>query len=479
MLSAALRRLHLQGILPTGALLILSACGGGGSAAGFGPEAASLALVASSSQSEPAQPESPAVHQPVPGKKPASHAVGGTIVDLKSDGLVLQNMGGDDLKIPPEATSFSFSTPVAEHGAFSVSIRSQPAGWKQACRVDSPAGVIEDHDVTTVRVICTEAHTKTTFLAGGAEQPGSSNGVGTQASFDTPQGIAIDSKGNLYVVDQGNAMIRKVTPQGEVSTVAGSLTRGHSNGVGVAATFNDPRAIAIDRHDNLYVADDNSVRKITPQNEVTTLAGSSDGDWKDAAGTDARFWNVYGIAVDGNDDIYVVDQGNAAIRKITPNGVVTTMTGRLSTGTSIDGPVEQATFVKPEWIAIGPSGTLYVTEEDRIRKISNGSVSTVTAPDGSTLSIYASAIAAGRDGTVYVAQAWSPPSDLRIKILELSPTGAISTLNDFAGGPVRPTLYYPFCASLAIDARDALYVGICKNGSIQKLEPVASPSSPS
>lgn len=196
--------------------------------------------------------------------------------------------------------------------------------------------------------------------------------VSTLASgFSNPFGLTVDSSGNVYVADQGNNVIKKITPQGVVTIFAGSGSSGFSDGTGVNATFSGPYGISIDSSGNLYVADtgNKSIRKITPDSVVSTLAGNGTSGTADGSGSNARFNDCQGIVVDSFGTIYVADTGNRRIRKITSSGVVSTIAGS-SPGFS-NGTGTNATFNWPVAITIDSSGNLYVTDSDslRIRKI--------------------------------------------------------------------------------------------------------------
>ncbi|MBD1394155.1 MBG domain-containing protein [Mucilaginibacter glaciei] len=169
-----------------------------------------------------------------------------------------------------------------------------------------------------------------TTLAGQPTK-GSANGQGAAASFNYPAGIAVDKAGNVYVADFGNNMIRKITPTGLVTTLAGQLNAGRANGQGTAASFTLPNSVAIDKDGNLIVADtyNNLIRKITPAGLVTTLAGSGSPGLRDGTGTAAAFRAPYSVAVNSAGYIYVADQGNKCIRGITPSGIVKTITDTI------------------------------------------------------------------------------------------------------------------------------------------------------
>jgi sugar lactone lactonase YvrE len=215
-----------------------------------------------------------------------------------------------------------------------------------------------------------------TTLAGSTF--GYADGVGTSAQFYYPNGVAVDGTGNVYVTDSFNHRIRKITPQGIVSTIAGSGVAGFANGTGVAAQFNYPRGIVIDSSGNLYIADTSNhrIRKITSTGVVTTIAGSGIAGLINSSGTSARFNNPRGVTIDNFGNIYVADSSNHCIRKITPSGSVTTFAGTGTIG-SDDGVFGR--FNQPYGVACDSSGLIYVADSfnNKIRKINSlGIVST-------------------------------------------------------------------------------------------------------
>jgi sugar lactone lactonase YvrE len=161
------------------------------------------------------------------------------------------------------------------------------------------------------------------------------DGVGTVASFSRPEGIAVDGSGNVYLADTYNQRVRKVTTSGVVSTLAGSGTYGFVNGVATAARFTFPRGIALDGNGNLYVVDTAAIRKISPTGLVSTFAGSDTLGYADGVGSTARFRHPSGVALDGNGNIYVADEGNNRIRKISILGIFT-INPALPAGLAID-----------------------------------------------------------------------------------------------------------------------------------------------
>ena len=249
-----------------------------------------------------------------------------------------------------------------------------------------------------------------TTIAGSTK--GFADGTGTAAQFYFPTDLAVDASGNIYVVDQSNHKIRKISPTGAVTSFAGS-TSGFADGTGSAAKFNYPSGVTVDASGNVYVGDEGNVkiRKITPAGEVTTLAGSTVG-FADGPGVTAKFQNPTGLAVDATGNVYVADGGNHKIRKITPAGDVTTLAG--STIGYTDGTSMLAKFNNPTDVTLDASDNVYVADYSnyKIRKITPGGAVTTLAgstagfADGTGIAAqfnYPSRVAVDASGTIYVA----------------------------------------------------------------------------
>jgi sugar lactone lactonase YvrE len=225
------------------------------------------------------------------------------------------------------------------------------------------------------------------FFIGGITAGGTVStlaGDGTTTVFNTPCGVAVDKDGNVYVADWNNHRIRKVTSTGTVSTLAGSNAGlagfGFADNTGTAARFNYPYGLAVAASGDVFVADgfNHRIRKITSSGAVSTFAGSTDG-FNDATGTSAKFFYPMGVAIDAAGNLYITDGNNYRIRKISADGVVTTLAGSGSGGFN-DGAGAGAKFDFPRGIAVTASGDVFVADwnNHRIRKITPaGVVSTV------------------------------------------------------------------------------------------------------
>ncbi|WP_339605846.1 Ig-like domain-containing protein [uncultured Roseivirga sp.] len=307
-----------------------------------------------------------------------------------------------------------------------------------------------DNDVVTV-----SATTKPNWLTlklienevsnlAGTDNYASVDGTGIGANFHMPDDIVLDASGNMYVSDFGSNKIRKITPIGVVTTLAGSGVTGSSNGNGVNASFNHPRGLAIDATGNVFVADrdNNVIRKITPSGDVTTYAGSGAWGSTNGASGSARFNSPNGVAVDASGNLFVTDGNNNLIRKIDTNGNVSSF----------------ASVANPFGIAIDAAGNLYVTERDNdlVRKIApNGVVTTLAgtgasgSADGPGLSAsfnYPSGITVDASGNVYVADKSNN------KIRKIAPNGEVTTVAFVADA-----------TGIAVDVSGVMYASTGRN----------------
>ncbi|MGA2082747.1 MAG: NHL repeat-containing protein [Holophaga sp.] len=306
----------------------------------------------------------------------------------------------------------------------------------------------------------------------------------TPPMFQAPTSVAVDGSGNVYLADTGNHVIRKITQDGVVATLAGTPgQQGSADGPGQSALFNGPNGIAIDTLGNLYVADsgNSTIRKITPGGMVSTLAGTS-GQLGSADGTgpDASFWWPFGVAVDGSGAVYVADTSNSSIRKITAGGVVSTFAGTADKAGSADGQGTAATFSSPHSIVIDSSGNLFVADSgnNNIRRITpSGVVSTVAGTGvrgcddgpGIVATFFNPAgLALDGAGNLYVAD---PLNEVIRKITPaayvITIAGMPSQLGSTDGPVLAATFFHP--SGVAVDGSGNIYVADTLNGTIRKI----------
>lgn len=258
--------------------------------------------------------------------------------------------------------------------------------------VDAAGAIyVADREAHVVRKIDANGLVRT--LAGRFGVAGFVDGAGAAALFDLPSGIVVDRLGNVFVADTNNNRIRKISPAGVVSTFAGGA-QGNTDGLGAAARFTLPMGLAIDAADNLYCTDggNHTIRKITPGGEVTLLAGLAQSPGHvDGVGTGARFNMPSGIAVDRAGTIYVADANNHVIRRLSSEGAANTFTGEPGVSSVRDGPLATARFASPRRLALGADGNLFVASSFTVRRIgADGIVTTVVG--GSSSANFADAL---------------------------------------------------------------------------------------
>jgi len=332
---------------------------------------------------------------------------------------------------------------------------SLPVGGTTSLIFKNPIGVVMNStgtlyvaDTNNQVIRAVDSSGTATLFAGTVGVAGSANGTGSAAQFNSPQGLAIDSSGNIYVADYGNHLIRKITPSGVVTTLAGLAgSSGSTNGTGTAARFNHPIGVAVNSAGIVYVADcdNHQIRKITTGGVVTLFAGSSTLAFghADGTGSAATFRTPQGVAVDSAGNLFVADTGNNTIREITAAGVTTTLAGTANTYGSTDGTGSAARFDFPDNIVVDGAGNVYVTDDANctIRKItSTGVVTTLAGSAGTSGSAdgtggaatfhHPSGIAIDSSSNLYVAD-----YDNNL-IRKVTPAGVVTT---FAGVTAIPS----------------------------------------
>ncbi|HSD13827.1 MAG TPA: T9SS type A sorting domain-containing protein [Flavobacterium sp.] len=318
----------------------------------------------------------------------------------------------------------------------------------------------------------------TTFAGSGII--GATDAVGTAASFNYPTVVTADHLGNIIVVDRSNHKIRKISPDGTVTTIAGTGAIGALDGIGTSATFRYPDGAVVNSQGDIFISDqsNHTIRKIQTDGAVSTFAGSGVAGLLDGTGTAARFYYPAGMAIDGNDNIYVADYSNHSIRKITPGGVVTTYAGLGLAGIT-DGTIDVAKFNGPTGVGTDASGNVFVADygNHKIRKISvSGEVTTVAGAgsagnangSGASASFYHPAIVAvDSQNNLFVTDEGNN------KIRKISPAGDVTT---FAGtgvaganDAVASSATFRGPTGVCVDNQGTVYVADYLNHLIRKI----------
>ena len=414
---------------------------------------------------------------------PSTFSLTGSVSNLTASGLVLSN-GTDTVAVAPSATSVTFPTKMVSGTAYHVSIASQPQGFTDICVLNNGVGTVSNSGGPDIAIACHAARAVVTTFAGSGVM-GSTDGVGTAASFNSPGRLAVDASGNVYVADAGNNLIRKITPAGVVTTLAGSGVPGNKDGTGTAASFNSPGGVAVDTKGTVYVADsrNNLIRTITPTGVVTTLAGNGSYNSTNGIGAAASFAFPTDVTVDVAGNVYVADASNNMIRKINPAGLVTTYAGLGSPDIPAfgNGPAYAAAFRFPDGITVDATGNAYVadSQNNSIRKISvAGMVSSIAgdiyAKGGSANGVGTAAtlsapngVAVDVTGSVYVADSGNN------LIRKITAAGTVTTIagnasdSSINGTGVAASFRNP--VGLAMDASGNIYVSDSGSHLIRKI----------
>jgi hypothetical protein len=327
----------------------------------------------------------------------------------------------------------------------------------------------------------------------GATFIGANDGPANAARFFGPWGIAAASSGNVYVADTSNDTIRKISTNGTVTTLAGTPgLQGSTDSTNSAALFRLPYGIAVDASENIYVADElnQTIRKITVDGTVTTLAGlaRSSGN-ADGTNSSARFSFPTGLGLDASNNIYVCDSFNYTIRKVTPDGVVTTIAGKAGQIGSADGTNSAARFSAPWDVVADSTFNLFVTDRN------NGTIRKITA-DG-MVTTFAGLAGVGRDlvDGVGTNARFSLPTGIAIDkfnnlyvsdsyylnntIRKITPDGTVTTLGGMADGAfgagngAGPNARFNQPFAIAIDPNGTLFIADSNNHAIRRAVPLA------
>ncbi len=313
----------------------------------------------------------------------------------------------------------------------------------------------------------------------GSGSPGTEDGSALSATFSDPFGIAVDKRGNVIVADGGQSnRLRRVTVDGKVETIAGS-SEGFADGNARQAQFNTPSGIAIDRAGNIIIADtsNNRVRKLSADGtRVSTIAGSGVAGLKDGRGDEAQFDGPIGVAVDQNGNLFIADAYNDCVRKITIEGVVTTIAGTGLPGFK-DGQATNAMFDTPCGVAVDTAGNIFVADTGNraIRKISpEGEVTTIAGRvDGGSQGSegrlnHPVGVAVTHDGFLFVSDEGSG------RIVRITPegegqayAGSVAGFGNGTGGSAK----FNGPSSIVVDRQGVLYVADSQNYLIREIVP--------
>ena len=364
----------------------------------------------------------------VPGRFALFYGTGGIAVDIHGTVYVSDADGSTIRRISASGAVTTLAGVAGKHGYFD-GVGSE-ARFGSAGGIGSLVGMAVDNAATvyladannnTIRKITADG--VVTTLGGVAGSCGSTDGTLAMARFCAPGGLALDATGSLYVADNYR-LIRKISPDGVVTTVAGTLGLSPQDGVGTAAGFARLAGLAVDRSGTIFAIDDRSVRKITIDGVVTTLAGTRGVNGTgDGVGAEAKFNSPDGIAVDNEGNVFVADTLNNTIRKITPTGFVTTLAGRdMTAGAFADGAGQTARFSGPLAIAVNHAGTLFVTDNQ------NNAIRSIFQ-DGVVTTLAGKASSPGAIDGAGVSAKFAEPSPASHGFDELSAVGGIAVDN--------------------------------------------------
>lgn len=321
----------------------------------------------------------------------------------------------------------------------------------------------------------------------GISQAGFSDGQGSSARFNAPLGICVDGNDNIIVADFRNARVRRIDPQGNVTTIAGGI-QGYANGYGSAARFYGPAGVALDSRGNIIVADygNNRIRSISPTGLVTNIAGSGTYGVLNGVGAAARFAKPSSVAVDQNDNIYVLDSGTNMVRKIDATRYVSTLAGSYNGYADGQGPAAAFSFsgAAPQ-VCLDANGDLVIADffNSRIRRVTvaDGNVTTIAgggAGDGPALQAgfyLATGITRDRDNNFIIAD-WHNATVRKLDVQRnFVTTIAGNQIEDHLDGPaLQASFVRP--GGVAVNSRGEIFVSDYADHCIRRISGFIAPT---
>jgi sugar lactone lactonase YvrE len=313
--------------------------------------------------------------------------------------------------------------------------------------------------------------------------------VATSTELYTPHGVAVDSSGNIYIADNGNNRVRKVSA-GIIITVAGNGTGLYSgdSGAATSAELYGPSGVAVDSSGNIYIADtyNERIRKVSTSGIITTVAGNGAATFSGDGGaaTSAELHGPSGVAVDSSGNIYIADTYNERIRKVSTSGIITTVAGNGTGGYSGDGgAATSAELYYPSGVAVDSSGNIYIADRnnDRIREVSTSGIITTVAGNGTwgysgdsgaatSAELYGpSGVAVDSSGNIFFVE------DGNNRVRKVSASGIITTVagngtggySGDGGVATSAELYTPY--GVAVDSSGNIYIADLNNNRIRKV----------
>lgn len=378
--------------------------------------------------------------------------------------------------------------------------------------IDRPASVAVDgkggfYVVSTPqsRVYQVSASGTMTLVAGSSWGFSGDSGAATSAQLKNPQGVAVDADGYLYIADSNNHRIRRVSPAGVISTVAGNGTSGFSGdeGPAVSAQLSGPQGIAVDAAGNLYIADtgNNRVRQVTRGGTINTVAGGGfavfSGSFAgEVPATSVQFRSPTDVAVDSGGNVYVADSGNNRVWEVNPNGMMHPVAGNglidASVSEHIPFPATATGLFYPSRIAVDAKGTLFITESgnNRVRKVVSGLISTFAGPTdvfftdghagfsgdgGPAASARLSLILGGggltvdAEGNLYIAD-YGNDRVRKVTVSGMINTVAGTTISGYSGDGGRATSAQLSPRGIAVDGANNLYIADSDNHRVRRID---------